>query len=788
MKGENWKAFGTRIPCKYRWVFVPILLSFGLMPLVSPSLGQTYTTSGLSDNWDNPAAWVKTNPDGCTSENPALIPPLGSVFFPTCGIRIVINHPISRTATDSNFGGGLMVSLTINNGGALTFIGNMGINNSGGNIFQIQLNDGAQLEVTGTLSLQAGASLTTVNNAPLSPSTRIKANNLTFLNAGSGHTLNIGANTLVQIASQTRLEGGGILNIQGSLVTNTFNSANAGGNQVNVSGDGTINTVGNMQIDGFAMNLNGNAGVVVGGNLTTTNNGGTAMNLNGPNTNFIVLDYGSALNTVPVGDCFQTPENGSTCFSQACLEVRELPAYNLNVPQGFDRIYTFRCNTSWTVPNNTETEEILDEAEILIVAGGGGGGRGESAGGGGAGGLLYIDTEMLTPGATVPVIVGRGGSGSTTTGAAGGNGGNSGFGTVFVAIGGGGGGSIGSLVRSGNPGGSAGAGAFGTGWNGGAGLPGQGNSGGNASQQGAIRRGGGGGGANAAGAVGMGNNGGNGGDGYESLISGSNLFYAGGGGGLAANAGVVRPGNGGSGVGGRGNGTGSARNGQAYTGSGGGATSADAGGNGASGVVIVRQTFRILPVEFLYVDANFRRENREVQVTWATGKEWNNSHFEIERSANGLKTWKTLDAVQGLGWSDTKTDYRFDDQYPPLIGGLLYYRIKQVDFDGRYAHSKVVTVRVPSLIETKGTWIIYPNPVRHQPLRLELVDAQGYQGEELSIRIIHPLGQAVSNSGTDLEALQSWMTGVFSRGQRGVYVVEISWGKFREYHKVLAKD
>jgi hypothetical protein len=147
-----------------------------------------------------------------------------------------------------------------------------------------------------------------------------------------------------------------------------------------------------------------------------------------------------------------------------------------------------------------------------------------------------------------------------------------------------------------------------------------------------------------------------------------------------------------------------------------------------------------------------------------------------------------LDNVPGKGWSDAKTDYQFVDEFPPLIGGLLYYRIKQVDFDGRFALSKVVAVRVPQLIEMKGTWIIYPNPVRNQPVRLELVDAQGYQGQEISLRIIHPMGQAVSNSGTALEALQSWMTGVFSRGQRGVYVVEVSWGKYREYHKVMAQD
>lgn len=321
------------------------------------SFAQTYTTSGLSGDWDNPVAWVITNPENCPTQNPSTTPPLGPVTIPACAIRIVINHPIIRTAGSSDFGGGEMLSLTINNGGKLSTSGDMGLNNA----FQIQMNDGAQLDVNGTLSLQAGVSLSMVNASSLSPKTKIMATNLLFVSTDSGHTLDIGANTIVEIQSQTSLQGGGTLNIQGSLSTATFVSANSG-NQVNLSGNGTINTSGNMQINGSPMTLSGNAGVVVGGNLTTASSVGTALNLLGPATGFVVLGYGSNILTAPTGTCFQTPENSNTCTSLACLEVIQLPNYTLNVPQGFDRVYIFRCGASWTVPNNTETEELLDEA------------------------------------------------------------------------------------------------------------------------------------------------------------------------------------------------------------------------------------------------------------------------------------------------------------------------------------------------------------------------------------------------------------------------------------------
>lgn len=399
---------------------------------------QTYTTSGLSTDWNDPAAWVKTDPDGCgANQNPANVPPLGPVFFPNCQIRIVINHPINRTG-NTNIGGGLLTSLTVNQGGDVNFSGNVTVNNSGGNLFNFQINDGGRFIVGGTLGIQAGATFNVVNSSNLSPQTFVQVNNLTFLNSGSGQSVNVGTNTAFNVVNQTRLEGGGALNIQGNFNTNTFNSANSGGNQVNISGNGLLNASGNMQIDGYPLTLAGNAAVLVGGNLNITSSGNSVLNLNGPNTNFTVLSRGSNIvaGKNPAGSCFQTPENGNNCFNPACLEIEVIPDPNSDIL--FERVYIFRCNTDWTIPNNTQDEEIVDEAQVLIVAGGGGGGRGTSAGGGGAGGLIFLPSLSLTPGDVVPVIVGNGGAGSTSTNARGQNGTNSSF-LSFTAIGGGGG-------------------------------------------------------------------------------------------------------------------------------------------------------------------------------------------------------------------------------------------------------------------------------------------------------------------------------------------------------------
>lgn len=232
-----------------------------------------------------------------------------------------------------------------------------------------------------------------------------------------------------------------------------------------------------------------------------------------------------------------------------------------------------------------EVECALTEVEVLVVAGGGGGGRGWEGGGGGAGGVLYNASYFVNTGQQIQVTVGAGGTGGLDpTNAT--NGQNSVFGS-FVAIGGGAGGSL-----YGGPGSSGGSGG-GAAWNmsPGSGTSGQGFPGGTSTAGQYIGAGGGG------GAGGPGQNltgpssGAAGGIGLLSSITGIPTYFGGGGGGSAYQS-YNPPG----GLGGGGNGSYEApsasvpTNGQPNTGGGGGASRviSIAGGNGGSGIVIVR--------------------------------------------------------------------------------------------------------------------------------------------------------------------------------------------------------
>jgi hypothetical protein len=224
--------------------------------------------------------------------------------------------------------------------------------------------------------------------------------------------------------------------------------------------------------------------------------------------------------------------------------------------------------------------------EVLVVAGGGGGGV-DRAGAGGAGGLIYNSAYQLTNAAAITVTVGAGGAG-TSANVQGVNGSNSVFGSLTAIGGGGGGHGSGTAGSNGGSGGGAGNSApVGSTRAGGLGTAGQGNNGGTGIYSPPYYGAGGGGGAGAPGANGTSTSSGNGGIGQAYSISGTSTYYAGGGGAGSYDGGTSGTG----GLGGGGNGYQSAADsGVANTGGGGGSSgnTITNGGNGGSGIVIVR--------------------------------------------------------------------------------------------------------------------------------------------------------------------------------------------------------
>jgi Secretion system C-terminal sorting domain len=107
-----------------------------------------------------------------------------------------------------------------------------------------------------------------------------------------------------------------------------------------------------------------------------------------------------------------------------------------------------------------------------------------------------------------------------------------------------------------------------------------------------------------------------------------------------------------------------------------------------------------LPLDFL----NFRadRKTNGTELHWTTTNEVNTSHFSIEKSTGkDFVSVGTLAAYHTAGINN----YAFIDKDTKL-SGIVYYKIKQIDKDGRYSYSKTIYVSMPSNSK------VYPNPTK----------------------------------------------------------------------------
>ncbi len=114
-------------------------------------------------------------------------------------------------------------------------------------------------------------------------------------------------------------------------------------------------------------------------------------------------------------------------------------------------------------------------------------------------------------------------------------------------------------------------------------------------------------------------------------------------------------------------------------------------------------------------------------LNWGTTNETNNSHFIVEKSIDAL-TWSVTGSVQGMGNSGVDQHYEFNDSASSL---KTYYRLRQVDFNGKTNLSKIVAVNCEP---TGGSMLrVFPNPASSflqlagaQPgSRYDLINAKG---------------------------------------------------------------
>ena len=136
-------------------------------------------------------------------------------------------------------------------------------------------------------------------------------------------------------------------------------------------------------------------------------------------------------------------------------------------------------------------------------------------------------------------------------------------------------------------------------------------------------------------------------------------------------------------------------------------------GSGTNDIFVAKIFDTALPIELLSFTGRNQGEKNILQ--WATATEIDNEYFVIERCQGASlndkigqeKIFEGTGNVKGAGNSTSEKNYSFIDEQP--FSGVTYYRLKQVDYDGNFIYSKVI-----SITEQRNTLEvgIYPNPAK----------------------------------------------------------------------------
>lgn len=143
-----------------------------------------------------------------------------------------------------------------------------------------------------------------------------------------------------------------------------------------------------------------------------------------------------------------------------------------------------------------------------------------------------------------------------------------------------------------------------------------------------------------------------------------------------------------------------------------------------------------LPVS--YFDFTGNKVNNTVLLKWTTASEFNNSHFNIQRSSNGV-TFSNIGRISGRGNSSTFNNYLFIDTV--IQTGHLYYRLEQVDLDGKISNSAIVMIKHSK--DNKTELNVYPNPISGGKAFMSL---KGIYDGKYSYSIINSSGKLISTN------------------------------------------
>lgn len=178
----------------------------------------------------------------------------------------------------------------------------------------------------------------------------------------------------------------------------------------------------------------------------------------------------------------------------------------------------------------------------------------------------------------------------------------------------------------------------------------------------------------------------------------------------------------------------------------------------------------ILPVKLISFSAGIN--NDIVSLNWESESEENLSHYEIERKAISASSFINAGNKTALNRSG-RNSYTFNDNLSGLVDNVFYYRLKMVDYDGKFNYSPTILVRKDG--KTLTGIKISPNPVlagADATLRLTASTAS-----VISIRVIDLNGRIISEQQSRVsQGMNSIIINNTNKLQSGMYILQMRNG------------
>lgn len=174
-----------------------------------------------------------------------------------------------------------------------------------------------------------------------------------------------------------------------------------------------------------------------------------------------------------------------------------------------------------------------------------------------------------------------------------------------------------------------------------------------------------------------------------------------------------------------------------------------------------------LPVTLLNFSAAYR--NGVTVLNWETENEVNFSHYEVERKTESGADYIVVDSKQANG-NAGRSAYSSSDNISSLTDGVVYYRLRMVDVDGKFKYSNVIMVRKEKKTITGIS--LSPNPVistANATVRFEAAS-----NAVVNLRVMDMAGrQVLAQQNNVTGGTNSIQVNNLNRLQPGLYIIQL---------------